>query len=160
MFTDKEEMSEQLKLYFEGLDKLAENDQTYMEDKVGSVLEKEKEIDDILNNTSKGWKTTRMSKVDLTILRLAVYEILNSTSKGWKTKRMSKVDLTILRLAVYEMLFDPDVPTGVAINEAVELAKQFGGDDSSAFINGILGKIAAAHEKNEAAVEQTETEKA
>ena len=45
MFTDKEEMSEQLKLYFEGLDKLAENDQTYMEDKVGSVLEKEKEID-------------------------------------------------------------------------------------------------------------------
>lgn len=132
MFTDKEEMPEQLKLYFEGLGKLAENDQTYMEDKVGSVLEKEKEIDDILNNTSKGWKTTRMSKVDLTILRLAVYEIL----------------------------FDPDVPTGVAINEAVELAKQFGGDDSSAFINGILGKIAAAHEKKEAAVEQTETEKA
>ena len=48
---------------------------------------------------------------------------------------MSKVDLTILRLAVYEMLFDPDVPTGVAINEAVELAKQFGGDDSASFIH-------------------------
>ena len=132
MFTEKEEMPEQLQLYFEGLGKLAENDQTYMEDKVGSVLEKEKEID----------------------------EILNSTSKGWKTKRMSKVDLTILRLAVYEMLFDPDVPTGVAINEAVELAKQFGGDDSASFINGILGKIAAAHDKKEAAAEQMETEKA
>lgn len=57
---------------------------------------------------------------------------------------MSKVDLTILRLAVYEILFDEDVPTGVAINEAVELGKQFGGDDSAAFINGILGKVAAA----------------
>ena len=63
-------------------------------------------------------------------------------------------------VAVYEMLFDPDVPTGVAINEAVELAKQFGGDDSASFINGILGKIAAAHEKKEASAEQMETEKA
>ena len=54
---------------------------------------------------------------------------------------MSRVDLTILRLAVYELKFDEDVPLGVAINEAVELAKKFGGDDSSAFINGILGKI-------------------
>lgn len=134
MFTEKEEMPEQLQLYFEGLGTLAENDQTYMEDKVGSVLEKEKEIDEILNNTSKGWKTTRMSKVDLTILRLAVYEIL----------------------------FDADVPAGVAINEAVELAKQFGGDDSAAFINGILGKIAAAHgeKKEDAAAEKTETEEA
>lgn len=119
MFTDREEMPEQLKLYFEGFDKLAENDQTYMEEKVGAVLEKEAEIDGMLNTISKGWKTTRMSKVDLTILRLAVYEIL----------------------------FDADVPTGVAINEAVELGKQFGGDDSGAFINGILGKIASQSEK-------------
>ena len=130
MFTEKEEMPEQLKLYFEGLEKLAENDQTYMEDKVGSVLEKEKEIDDILNGTSKGWKTTRMSKVDLTILRLAVYEIL----------------------------FDADVPTGVAINEAVELAKQFGGDDSAAFINGILGRVAASHDEKKETAPKAETE--
>ena len=105
MFTEKEEMPEQLKLYFENMERLAENDQTYMEEKVGNVLAKETEIDEILNGISKGWKTTRMSRVDLTILRLAVYEIL----------------------------FDADVPTGVAINEAVELGKQFGGDDSAAF---------------------------
>ena len=56
---------------------------------------------------------------------------------------MSRVDLTALRLAVYEMKFDEDVPVGVAINEAVELAKMFGGDDSGSFVNGILGKIAS-----------------
>ena len=56
---------------------------------------------------------------------------------------MGKVDLTILRLASYEVLFDEDVPAKVAINEAVELAKKFGGDDSPSFINGVLGKVAA-----------------
>ena len=56
--------------------------------------------------------------------------------------RMSKVDLNILRLAVYEMKYDEDVPFKVAINEAVELSKKFGGDESSSFVNGILGKIA------------------
>ena len=58
---------------------------------------------------------------------------LNSASRGWKTKRMSRVDLAALRLAVYEMEYDEDVPTGVAINEAVELAKRFGGDASGSF---------------------------
>lgn len=55
---------------------------------------------------------------------------------------MSRVDLTALRLAVYELKYDKDVPTGVAINEAVELAKRFGGETSGSFVNGILGKIA------------------
>ena len=55
---------------------------------------------------------------------------------------MSKVDLTIMRLAYYEMKFDDDIPVIVAINEAVELAKKYGGDDSSSFINGILAKLA------------------
>ena len=68
--------------------------------------------------------------------------MLNETSEGWKTSRMGKVDLAILRLAVYEMFFDEDVPVSVAINEAVELGKRFGTDDSSSFINGILGKLA------------------
>ena len=70
------------------------------------------------------------------------YETAMRWTKGWKTTRMSKVDLTILRLAVYEMKWDSDVPEGVAINEAVELAKRFGGESSSAFVNGVLGKIA------------------
>ena len=69
-------------------------------------------------------------------------EKLNRVSRGWKTTRMSKVDLTILRLAVYEMLYDDDVPVGVAINEAVEIAKRYGGDESASFVNGILGQIA------------------
>ena len=55
---------------------------------------------------------------------------------------MNKVDLTILRLAVYEMKWDDDVPVSVAINEAVELAKRFGGDESPSFINGVLARIA------------------
>ena len=55
---------------------------------------------------------------------------------------MGKVDLTILRLAVYEIAFDDEVPTGVAINEAVELAKKFGQDASSGFVNGILARFA------------------
>ena len=56
---------------------------------------------------------------------------------------MNRVDLTALRLAVYEMKMDEDVPVGVAINEAVELAKLFGGEDSGSFVNGVLGKIAS-----------------
>ena len=56
---------------------------------------------------------------------------------------MNRVDLTALRLAVYEMKMDEEVPVGVAINEAVELAKLFGGEDSGSFVNGILGKIAS-----------------
>ena len=54
---------------------------------------------------------------------------------------MGKVDLTIIRLALYEILHDDAVPEKVAINEAVELAKKFGGDDSPSFINGVLGKL-------------------
>ena len=68
--------------------------------------------------------------------------MLNEASKGWKVNRMSKVDLAIMRLAVYEMKMDEDIPVKVAINEAVELAKKFGGDDSPAFVNGVLAKLA------------------
>ena len=68
--------------------------------------------------------------------------LINRFAKGWQTKRMAKVDLSLLRLAVFEMKFDDSVPAGVAINEAVELAKVYGGDTSASFINGILGKIA------------------
>jgi len=69
-------------------------------------------------------------------------EMLNEKAEGWKTSRMSKVDLTLLRLAIYEIEFDEEVPTGVAINEAVELAKNFGQEESSSFVNGILAKFA------------------
>ena len=74
--------------------------------------------------------------------RTDIDRMLNETSDGWKTSRMGKVELSILRLAVYEVLYDDQVPTGVAINEAVEMAKKYGGEDSGSFVNGILGKIA------------------
>ncbi|MDO4531767.1 MAG: transcription antitermination factor NusB [Bacillota bacterium] len=69
--------------------------------------------------------------------------ILAESAKGWDLSRMNKVDLAILRLAVYEMKFG-DTPVGVAINEAVELAKKFSSDEAPAFINGVLGKAAQA----------------
>ncbi len=69
-------------------------------------------------------------------------EAINSATSGWDTKRMAKVDLTIIRRAVYEIKYDDSVPTGVAINEAVELAKKFGQDGSPAFVNGVLAKFA------------------
>lgn len=75
-------------------------------------------------------------------------EKLNKAAAGWKTKRMGKVELTLLRLALFEMLFDETVPTKVAINEAVELAKKFGGKDSPAFVNGILAKFIPEDEKD------------
>ena len=66
---------------------------------------------------------------------------LNEVAAGWKTKRMGKVELTILRLALFEMLYDENIPEKVSINEAVELAKKFGGNDSPAFVNGILARF-------------------
>jgi len=68
-------------------------------------------------------------------------EELDKVAEGWKTNRMGKVELTILRLAVYEMKKDEEIPEKVAINEAVELAKKFGGDEAPAFVNGILAKL-------------------
>ncbi len=68
--------------------------------------------------------------------------MINEHTTGWKTGRMNKVDLTILRLAVYEMKWDEDVPIGVAINEAVDLAKKYSGEDGPSFVNGVLAKLA------------------
>ncbi len=68
-------------------------------------------------------------------------EKINEVAIKWTTKRMSKVDLTILRLAYYEMKYDENVPAVVAIDQAVELAKKFGSDNSPKFINGILAKL-------------------
>lgn len=113
-FNDEADMPEHLQYYLDTLEDAKEKDREYMQKKYKAVNSHTEEIDKLLNGAAKGWKTTRMSKVDL----------------------------TILRLAVYEMKWDEDVPEGVAINEAVELAKRFGGDSSASFINGVLGKLA------------------
>ncbi|MBS4194617.1 transcription antitermination factor NusB [Lederbergia citri] len=66
---------------------------------------------------------------------------INKHLENWSMDRLSKVDLNILRLAIYEMKFNEDVPENVAINEAVEIAKKFGDDKSGKFINGILSRV-------------------
>lgn len=73
--------------------------------------------------------------------REAIDEKINGASNKWNTSRMAKVDLAIVRLAVCEMLYMDDIPDAVAINEAVSMAKKFASDESGSFINGILGKI-------------------
>ena len=107
-------MPEQVEFYFEDLPEVTEEEHAYMVEKFDRIKELIGEIDDRINGVAK----------------------------GWKTDRMGKTELAILRLAVYEMLYDEDVPVKVAINEAVELAKKFGGDDSPSFVNGILAKLA------------------
>ena len=67
-------------------------------------------------------------------------KIISENSVGWKIERLPKVTLAIMRLAFCELLYVPSVPTGVTINEAVELAKKFASQEDAAFINGILGK--------------------
>ena len=113
-FSPAEHLDEQLQLYVDQLEDVSEKDTAYMLEKAKQVAEKVAEIDALIND--------------------------NTT--GWKTGRMNKVDLSILRLAIYEMKWDDDVPVKVAINEAVELGKRFSSDDGPAFINGVLGKLA------------------
>ncbi|MCQ2400651.1 MAG: transcription antitermination factor NusB [Lachnospiraceae bacterium] len=66
---------------------------------------------------------------------------IDAVSESWKLSRMGKAEAAILRIALYEMLYDEDVPTKVAINEAVDLAKEYGSDESPKFINGVLAKL-------------------
>ncbi|WP_456432463.1 transcription antitermination factor NusB [Thermosulfuriphilus sp.] len=76
---------------------------------------------------------------------LARKEEIDSTikrhSRNWRLERMASIDRNILRIATYELLFRPDIPPKVSLNEAVELAKRFGSEDSAAFVNGILDAI-------------------
>jgi N utilization substance protein B len=111
-FHEREEMEGQLALFGEELEQLKEDDFAYISNKTNAILE-------------------QLSGID---------ELINEKSTGWKTSRMAKVDLTLIRLAVYEIKFDEDIPDKVAINEAVELAKTYGTDDSASFVNGILAK--------------------
>lgn len=73
----------------------------------------------------------------------AIDAAISEKSKHWSMSRMARVDLNILRLAVYELLYRPDIPKNVTMNEAIEVAKKYGADDSAAFVNGILDEIAA-----------------
>jgi len=67
--------------------------------------------------------------------------LLNENTEGWDTTRMGKVELAVLRLGAYELRYDDDIPNGVAINEAIEIAKKYGQESSGGFVNAILAKI-------------------
>lgn len=103
----------QTELYLEELSDAGEKDLEYIRTKTEQIGEKLAEID----------------------------KLINETAKGWKTSRMNKADLSILRLAVYEIRWDDDVPVGVAIDEAVELAKKYSSEEGPSFINGVLAKL-------------------
>lgn len=92
---------------------LNEEDNKYVEEITNGVKEKQDELDDVISKYLKGWTMDRISKIDIAILRLAVYEIL----------------------------YRDDIPYKVSINEAIELAKVFGENSSASFINGILGEV-------------------
>ncbi len=113
-FYEMEEMKEQCELYIEKLEPLSDKDKNYVCDKVFAIMDKLADIDGDIE----------------------------AATEGWNLSRMGKVELSLIRLAYYEMLYDEDVPMQVAINEAVELAKLYGGDNSPSFINGVLGKLA------------------
>lgn len=121
-FYDSDDMSSVIGTFLEGRDNaeeedLAKNNKTaedeeYIKTKAEDISSKITEIDALINKSVDGWKTTRMAKVDLTLIRLALYEIK------------------------YE-----NIPVGVAINEAVTLADEFGSDSSAGFVNGALAKL-------------------
>ena len=123
-FNSPEDMPEQIRLFFEdgcpdedltstGSD-IPDKDRQYIRDKYDRIIELLPEID----------------------------EKIDGAAKGWSISRIGKVELAVLRLAVYEMLYDEDIPVGVAIDEAVELSKRFGQESSGAFVNGILASLA------------------
>ena len=74
--------------------------------------------------------------------RLAIDDVIAKSSTNWKIDRMARVDRNILRLAVYELLRRGDVPVRVTLNEAIELGKKYGSEESSSFVNGVLDRIA------------------
>ncbi|MBO5463649.1 MAG: transcription antitermination factor NusB [Clostridia bacterium] len=71
-------------------------------------------------------------------------KIIEENSRGWTIQRLPKVSLAVLRLAIGEMMYSEDVPTGVAVNEAVELMKKYGTSDDASYVNGVLGTVAKA----------------
>ena len=113
-FAEKEEFEAAKENFFADKEDISEEDKKFILSEVNGVLENIEAIDEKIKNTVK----------------------------GWTIERMNKVDLTILRLAIYEIDYVEDIPNGVSINEAVELAKEFSSDDAPGFINGVLGKFA------------------
>jgi N utilization substance protein B len=126
-----EEDDTRVNLFRTQLDK----DMSLITTKTAAIIENIGELDEKLDTSLD---TEKKIKADDKIERQKGQK---GVSTHWKTNRLNKVDLSILRLALYEILMDEDIPAGVAINEAVELAKIYSGDRAPAFINGVLAKF-------------------
>lgn len=124
-FNDMSEMREQEDLFSRDL---PESDDLFMSSDKARLREEEAEL--VMGRYEK--VAEKLPEID---------KMINEKTKGWDTERMGKVELTIIRLAVFEICFDDDIPSSVAINEAVELAKKYGQDGSPAFVNGVLAKF-------------------
>jgi N utilization substance protein B len=105
-----------------------EQDQDSLNELIEEMSLKEGDIS-YINDILCGWSAHR-EEIDA---------IIRERAKGWRFNRISRVDLSILRLALYEIIYRKDIPHSVSINEGVELAKKYGSEKSSVFVNGILG---------------------
>ncbi|MCI8515051.1 MAG: transcription antitermination factor NusB [Lachnospiraceae bacterium] len=128
-FHETGEGEEQVSRYFSGLTDLSEEE-----------LE-ERDLARVPKMTEEERASMEERIRDISCKVFELDERINEVSEGWKTSRMSRVDLTLIRLALYEMRYDDTVPVKVAINEAVEISKKYGGPDSRSFVNGILAKL-------------------
>lgn len=109
----------------------------YTEDDISSIIDTAREYrEEDFNKYAVETAPKIVEKID------ELDKIIEANTKKWSKNRISKVALALLRLSIYEMKYVDDVPVGVSINEAVELAKKFGGEEDGAFVNGVLGAVA------------------
>lgn len=100
--------------------------------RIKEIYEEREDLEEeLLNKLVKG-VTEKTEEID---------QIIAQTAPAWPPEQINKIDLIALRIAIYELLFAKDVPPKVAIDEAIELAKEFGGSSSGAFVNGVLGTV-------------------
>ncbi|MCR4929624.1 MAG: transcription antitermination factor NusB [Lachnospiraceae bacterium] len=133
-FYDKKELKDELLLYFDAPFPFEENSEKNEDINELSSLKENLSDDDRRRIVARYVEI--IDKFD------EIDKKISEVSKGWTIDRIGKVELAILRLAVYEILYDEGIPTSVSINEAVELAKKFGPQDSYSFVNGILARFA------------------
>lgn len=124
---------------FNSIEDMAEQERLYFEDSPADIEEDYTSTGaDIPVSDAEYIK----GKYELLIEKLPLIdEAINKAAKGWTVSRIGKVELAVLRLAIYEMLYDDSIPVGVAIDEAVDLAKKFGQDGAPVFVNGILAGV-------------------
>lgn len=113
-FNSLDDMPEQIKLFFQ------DDEIEYTEEVMESIKDKYAKIQE------------KLPQIDV---------LINEKAEGWNTERMGKVELAVLRIALYEILHEEDIPNTVAINEAIEIAKKYGQEASGGFVNAVLAKF-------------------